>query len=285
MRNPTPLLTVAVALIAGCRPAPTGTVVASLSVPVVVAGSAFDPARCGTLAGRVTWDGDGPTVSALEAVGSAGAVPNPHAPKIDPTSRRLTGAVVFLRGISPAAGRPWDLPPARVDQSPAAIEVVQGDEPPQAVGFVRRGADVAMRSTAAGTLSLRARGAAFFTLAFPDPDRPLTRRFDTNGHVELTSGTGQFWHAADLFVADHPYYAVTGPDGSFTLPQVPAGEHELVAWVRDWHVTGKDRDPETGLVIRLRYAAPVEKSAAVWVEPNQIADADLTVSADDFGKR
>jgi hypothetical protein len=29
---------------------------------------------------------------------------------------------------------------------------------------------------------------------------------------------------------DNPYYAVTGPDGAFTIPEVPPGEYTLVAW-------------------------------------------------------
>jgi len=29
---------------------------------------------------------------------------------------------------------------------------------------------------------------------------------------------------------DNPYYAVTGPDGAFTIPEVPPGDYMLVAW-------------------------------------------------------
>ncbi len=29
---------------------------------------------------------------------------------------------------------------------------------------------------------------------------------------------------------DNPYYAVTGPDGTFTIPEVPPGDYTLVAW-------------------------------------------------------
>ncbi|WP_447979409.1 carboxypeptidase-like regulatory domain-containing protein [Candidatus Nitrospira bockiana] len=29
---------------------------------------------------------------------------------------------------------------------------------------------------------------------------------------------------------DHPYYAMTGPDGRFTLSDVPPGQYRLVAW-------------------------------------------------------
>jgi hypothetical protein len=268
---------VAVALLAGCRPTPIEWPSKAASGPATEPGTAFDPARTGTLSGKVTWAGDVPDVPHLESVATLGTVPNPHAPRIDPNTRGLAGAVVFLRDLDPATGRAWDLPPACVEMSATAIRLIPGDGPPQTVGFVKRGAEVPMRSTEAGRFMLRARGATFFTLAFPEPGRPLSRRFDTCGVVEFASGSGQFWAAADLFVCDHPYYTTTGPDGSFTLPRVPAGEHELVAWVRDWHIVGKDRDPETGLVSRLKYADPIEKRAAVHVEPGRPAATDLAV--------
>ncbi len=38
------------------------------------------------------------------------------------------------------------------------------------------------------------------------------------------------WMFAYLFVMDHPYFGVSGADGSFTLPPMPAGTYTLVAW-------------------------------------------------------
>jgi hypothetical protein len=31
-------------------------------------------------------------------------------------------------------------------------------------------------------------------------------------------------------VFDHPYFAVTGADGTFNIPNVPDGTYEIVAW-------------------------------------------------------
>ena len=31
-------------------------------------------------------------------------------------------------------------------------------------------------------------------------------------------------------VLDHPFYSVTGEDGTFTIKGLPAGEYEIVAW-------------------------------------------------------
>jgi hypothetical protein len=38
------------------------------------------------------------------------------------------------------------------------------------------------------------------------------------------------WPRAYLAVFDHPYFAVTKPDGSFTIDGVPPGKYTLVAW-------------------------------------------------------
>lgn len=38
------------------------------------------------------------------------------------------------------------------------------------------------------------------------------------------------WMKAYHFPIDHPYYAVTGPDGSFTIEGLPAGQYDLKIW-------------------------------------------------------
>jgi hypothetical protein len=38
------------------------------------------------------------------------------------------------------------------------------------------------------------------------------------------------WMAAYVFVMEHPYFGVSGPDGSFTIPGLAAGTYTLVAW-------------------------------------------------------
>ncbi len=38
------------------------------------------------------------------------------------------------------------------------------------------------------------------------------------------------WMSTYLGVFSHPYFAVTGPDGSFEIPGLPAGTYEIEAW-------------------------------------------------------
>ncbi len=38
------------------------------------------------------------------------------------------------------------------------------------------------------------------------------------------------WMHGHVMVFDHPFFAVTGADGSFELKGVPAGDYQLVVW-------------------------------------------------------
>jgi hypothetical protein len=125
-------------------------------------------------------------------------------------------------------------------------------------------------------------GANFFTLAFPDPDKPLARRLDRPGLVELSSAAGCFWMRGYLFVADHPYYCRTDSQGRFTLPQVPAGNYELVCWHPSWTEQGHDRDPESALICRLYFAPPVEIVRPVRVQAGAMQMVEFTLNEKSF---
>jgi hypothetical protein len=244
----------------------------------------FDVAGCGTIIGLVTWVGTVPEVepvpfTQLRADGKAVETrthPLANAPRIDRFTRGVEGVVVFLRDVDSAHARPWDLPPVEVEFRDAQLVVKQGGRSGR-TGFVRCGDAVQMRSAEPAFNALRARGAAYFSLAFPDPDSPLTRTFRTCGRVELTSAAGYYWQSADLFVCDHPYYAVTDPAGRFEFSQVPAGQYDLVAWHPNWEVVRTERNPETVQPSRLLYAPPLQSSRPVVVSRGRSVLANLTL--------
>jgi hypothetical protein len=204
-------------------------------------------------------------------------IPNPNRPAIDETTQAISGAVVFLRGVNPAASKPWDLPPLRIEMKDRGITVVQGNRRGR-VGFLRRGGSAEMESVEPAYHVLRARGAAFFSLSFPDAHQPLTRVFEKPGRVELSSGAGYYWASADLFVVEHPYYTTTDRDGRFRFDQVPAGPVEAIAWLPGWDVAQRDREPETGLISRQTYSPPRERSCRLRVEAGQSAAAAFAFS-------
>jgi hypothetical protein len=225
----------------------------------------FDPANTGTISGRVTWEGALPNFAPITAqvpvpggTTESRSLPNPNAPRIDPQTRGVAGAVVYLEQIEPRQGRPWDHPAVRVEMHANDIRILQGSTP-RDVGFVRQGDEFEMMSREAVPQSLCVRGSAFFTLSFPDVDRPLRRRLGKCGLVELSSGMGRFWQQGYLFVCPHPYFTWTDDDGRFTLTQVPAGDLRVVCWLPNCQVARTERDPNTIGILRLVYEKPLER--------------------------
>lgn len=250
----------------------------------------FDPATAGTIRGRVIWDGDLPEVPPLvdqiqvsdDGIEERIIYENPNAPVIDPQTRGVAGAVVFLRGIDPRRGRPWDHPPVRVEARDLRLHVLQGGTDSR-IGFVRRGDSFEMVSRQEAFHALRADGAAFFTLAFPDPESPLQRRLERRGLVELSSGASHYWMRAYLFVDDHPYYTRTDAEGRFTLPQVPPGRYQAVCWLPCWHREHLERNPDSGAVVRWFFRPPVERARPVTLGAGEVRDLEFAIPADPFG--
>jgi hypothetical protein len=263
-------------LAAGCEEATPPPPPAAAPPPVVVPHTAGRRPHPGSLAGRVVWRGPVPDLPPVGVVrpnedGSLRFLsrPAPNRPAIDPATNGVGGAVVFLRGIDPAAARPWDHPPVTVELDDERPLVRQGDGPPGAVGFVRHGDAVTVVSRQPLFHALRARGAAFWTLTLPDPDRPRTRRLDRPGLVELSSAANYFWMHGYLWVCDHPYFARTDAAGRWKLPQVPAGEYDLVTWLPNWRVARRERDPESASLARYFMAPPVERVIRVAVRDGE----------------
>jgi hypothetical protein len=253
----------------------------------------FDATTAGTIRGQVTWDGAIPAPPALEVwslmVTEAGTRekhcdPNPNAPVVDPATRGVGHVVVFLRGVDPNRSKPWNHPPVRIEQRRRQFHVLQGALDSR-VGFVRRGDSIRMVSREPVFHSLHASGAAFFTLAFPDPDDPCARRLTTNGVVELTSAAGHYPMRGYLFVDEHPYYTRTDAQGRFVLEQVPPGRYEVVCWMANWIEARHERDPETNIVTRLFFRPPLEHIQTVTVpagEPGTLPELHFRFSGSDF---
>jgi hypothetical protein len=259
--------------------------------PPAEIGRDFNAATAGTIRGQVVWEGAIPEVSSYRAPVSPGGEqrgglhylwPNPNAPKIDPHTKAVAGAIVFLRGVDPRQARPWDHPPVRVELRDYQIHVCQGDNDGPS-GFVRRGDSITMVSAQDLFHSLQLRGAAFLARTFADRDRPCTQRLGRAGVVEMMSGCGYFWMRGRLFVDDHPYYTHTDANGRFSLPQVPPGRYELVCRLPDWHEAGRELDADTALICRLTFRPAVEIVQPIRLDARQTQTASVRLPAERFG--
>jgi hypothetical protein len=68
-----------------------------------------------------------------------------------------------------------------------------------------------------------------FNVAMPKQGMRVERPLKRPGLLRVECDS-HGWMLAWLYVADNPYYAVTGKDGSFTISDVPPGNYTLVVW-------------------------------------------------------
>ena len=76
--------------------------------------------------------------------------------------------------------------------------------------------------------------------------RTVQEKLTDAGLIHINCNVRHTWMHCYLYVGDNPYHAVTGPDGSFTMKDVPPGHYT----VKVWHemLGGEDRqvDVQTG---------------------------------------
>ena len=68
-----------------------------------------------------------------------------------------------------------------------------------------------------------------FNQAMPMKGMKLTKKFDKVENFKVKCEVHP-WMSAYIGVFNHPFFAVTGDDGSFTLKGVPAGDYTVEAW-------------------------------------------------------
>ena len=59
---------------------------------------------------------------------------------------------------------------------------------------------------------------------------PMMKKFDGPSSIMKFKCDVHPWMTGYVAVTDHPFFAVTGDDGSFTIPNVPAGTYTIEAW-------------------------------------------------------
>ena len=141
----------------------------------------------------------------------------------------LKDGVVALRKV--AAGKPWNkamTQPKVLQKACVFTPFVQVAPKGAALTIVNE--DPLLHNIHAYEQIGRARR-TMFNIAQPAAGQtdvaPLRMR---RGSVVEIDCDAHNWMSAWIYTADHPYLAVTGPDGVFDLTDVPPGSYELVMW-------------------------------------------------------
>jgi plastocyanin len=194
-----------------------------LAVSVMVAASlalapplpAASRQGAGTITGKVTLTASRRAPLATSAYGRRDVAPKSAA--ATPDTRNV---VIYVSGVKPPA------PPA-----PGRARIAQRDEQfrPQ-VTAVTAGSTVDFPNEDPffhNVFSLSRAGE--FNLGRYPSGESKSKRLTTAGTVKV------FCHlhsqmTAVILVLDHPWFTIPSDDGSFTIPDVPAGERTVVAW-------------------------------------------------------
>ena len=169
------------------------------------------------------------------------------------TKGGLGGVFVYIKSGAPASSAPADTPAVHIDQHGCRfiphVAAVQGGGSVTFTNSDPTMHNVHMVTTVGGNPGMdvsQGPGAAPQTRQFSAPETMLSIR--CNNHP---------WMSALLNVAPNPYFAVTNPDGTFTIKGLPAGTYTLAAvheklGEQDEQVTvSAQRTAETGFVFSM----------------------------------
>ena len=207
---------------------------ALLGVPMAAeAYQAIEVRDGGTIVGRVSFEG-APPAPLKAAIGKDHATCGQGHVERDPVrvgaKGELRDAIVFLEKVE--KGKPWpaaSTPTTLLDQKNCRFEPY--------VQVVRHGTDLTIRNSDPVLHNVHPyehigkSRRTLFNLAQPTQGQTNVMKIEPRrGRVVELSCDAHDWMSGWIYVLDHPYYAVVGPDGAFALGDVPPGSYKLVAW-------------------------------------------------------
>ena len=192
------------------------------------AAPAVDPAIAATVSGTVTFTGTPPAATPIdmseEPVCAEKHSEPPTSPSVEVSDGNLANVFVF---VSEGLG----------DMTfPASSDAVVLDQNgclyhPHVLG-IQVGQQLTIRNSDAVLHNINTRSTANrpFNISQPQAGMESTRTFNT-AEVMIPVGCDVHgWMSAFIGVTAHPYHAVTGDDGSFTIEGLPPGEYVIEAW-------------------------------------------------------
>lgn len=139
------------------------------------------------------------------------------------SDKTVEDAVVYLKAVE--KGKAWEKPTKPlelVNRKCSFVPHVQAV--PVGTDIVVVNSDDVLHNTHAFLNKL-----TVFNLAMPNLNQRIPKPLKRPGVVRVECDA-HGWMLGWVYVADNPYYAMTGKDGSFTIKDVPPGSYTLVAW-------------------------------------------------------
>jgi hypothetical protein len=213
----------ALCILSGCsRPAPKEQIATAQFFKV-------DPATAGTLKGVVRFAGKRPVRAAVDMSGDPACVEAHHGKAADQSvvvNPNGTLANVFVYIKTGLEGKQFETPatPVALDQRGCWFQ-------PRVIGIrTGQGLEVTNADPVTHSIHPLAQINREWNHSQGPGEAPLERKFLRPEVMIRVKCNIHSWMRAYIGVVDHPYFAVTGPDGSFEIHNVPPGEYVLEAW-------------------------------------------------------
>jgi hypothetical protein len=205
--------------------APTAAFVSALAVTL---GAAYSPpARSqegGVIKGSVVYTGAVPTKKVIPKDPEVCGEPHSEPQIVVDANKGVKDAIVYLEGVAKAQSMSKPAKPAVIDNKNCSFVPESQIVAPGPIEIVNN--DPVLHNTH-GFYGKR----TAFNVALPNQGQRVTKDLPRSGLVRVECDEHGHMHAT-VYVADHPYHAVTAADGAFTIKDVPPGNYKLIVYQR-----------------------------------------------------
>jgi len=214
---------------AGCSKAPAGAARKTEEPAPAVSYFKVDPATAGTISGSIRYVGPKPPRKAIDMSGDPLCVEAHHGKAYDESllvgpQGGLANAFVYIK--SGLEGKTFETPatPARLDQrgcwfTPRVLGV-QTNQP----------LEISNSDPVTHNVHPMAQSNREWNHSQGSGEPPITRRFPRPEVMIPVKCNIHSWMHCFIGVVDHPYFAVSGAGGTFTIRNIPPGDYVLEAW-------------------------------------------------------
>jgi hypothetical protein len=229
----------------------------------------------GTIKGRLVWGGvEVPPAKILVEKGKA--IKNPDvcakdAPIIsrelivDPQTKGVINGLVYL--VRPSGSNPAAVKDLIAKHPKALLDQKHCEFVPYVLAIHQ---DQALMIKSSDPVNHNLRFAAFTNTPFNQIQPPKgeieVKLVAERRPIRMTCDIHS-WMLAYIMVFDHPFFAVTGPDGSFEITGVPTGVQNLVIWQERVGFVNPERAKGSPVTVR---AGEVTNVGAVTIEPSWV---------------